>query len=362
MVADLLVLFGAGAMVDAGLPTAIGLTNRLRDYVEVYAPSLQPHLSFLEGAVQFGKACRGESLRAQPDIEEIVRSCEFLSSRDAHHVYPFVGAWHERVTALEYITSDPSDFGRSSFGTLVARCKEQLPQWLGISDVGSISYLMRLGDLVAAGYRLHLFTLNYDDGLEIALKAAVGEINLKWTTGFGDSGWRPRLFEEPGFQAYLYKLHGSIDWVRDPKLGICSVRWPAAVDSEELPSDYESLLIFGTDVKVQALDPFLTLLYLFQQRLRNAPFLVIIGYGFRDAHINGMIAEALQSDPRMKAIVVNPTDLSELLPQSSEFARLVGIEDRLRAIRSSAKDVLDTGELLKAIRALQEEQQEALPF
>lgn len=356
---EIVFLLGAGATKDAGLPTATELTGCVEKAIEREYPSLLPALRFIQGAIQFGKACQAEPLTNSVNIEEVLMACSFLAQRGERLEYPFVGAWHERINSLQPLpqeirTSQITD----SFQFLSDFCKSRLRDWLAIKDPAALMYLWGFRKFTNAGYRLRIFTLNYDEGIERALKDA----GMTWTNGFGENGWDPGLLDSDGWEVYLYKLHGSLDWVKDEKLGICSVKWPSARDSEELPDDFEPLLIFGTDAKLQAVDPFLTLLFRFQQLLTAVGVLVVIGYSFGDAHVNDIILEALQRDPQMRCIVVNLKGLDELLSPDSDFQRKVGLEQRFVSIPITAKEALESDRLLDEVESVFKAQKEELPF
>lgn len=308
---EVVFLLGAGATKDAGLPTATELTGCVEKAIEREYTSLLPVLRFIQGAIQFGKACRAQSLTSSVNIEEVLMACSFLARRSERLEYPFVGAWHERINALQPLPLEiQTDQVTDSFQFLSDFCKSRLHEWLEIKNPSALMYLWGFRKFTNAGYKLRIFTLNYDECIERALE----EAGVAWTNGFGENGWNPGLLDSDSYRAYLYKLHGSLDWVKDEKLGICSVKWPPARESEELPEDFEPLLIFGTDAKLQAVDPFLTLLFRFQQLLIAGSVLVVIGYSFGDAHVNDVILEALGRDPQMRCIVVNLSSLEELLP------------------------------------------------
>lgn len=58
-------------------------------------------------------------------------------------------------------------------------------------DPSNAKYFRNLKDFIATGYRLYLFTLNYDDCVEQALAHELNVINSKWTNGFDDKDWKP---------------------------------------------------------------------------------------------------------------------------------------------------------------------------
>ncbi len=358
---ELIFLLGAGSTFDAGMPTATGLTEIIEKRFETNFPDLLPVLRFITGAIQFGRACKNLPLTKTINIEELLMSCSFLAKREQHFVYPFVGAWHEQIAHLQNASkslygSIPSD----SFTFIFDYCKSNLKDWLAIQDQSRLKYLWSFRDFVNKGYKLRLFTLNYDQCLEHALSEVIGEINKEWTNGFNISGWSPHLLSNESYKAYLYKLHGSLDWVDDERLGICSCCWPLAKDIEELPETFEPLVIFGRDEKLQAVDPFLTLLYHFRQVLNSCKILIIIGYGFGDVHINSLIREALQRDPEKRCIIVNRNPLDRILP--SDFKHFLAVEQRFRSIIESARNALEQNKILVAVEEDIKIQKTSEPF
>jgi hypothetical protein len=353
-------LFGAGASVDAGLPTAAGLSVKLDDWLDRERRDLLPALRFVTGALQFGRSCRGERISDVTNIEDILSVCAFLASRDSSFVYPFVGAWHEQLGSIQRGFATTGRAG-NPFEELGAVCRQQLRIWLEIDTPERVKYLWSLQAFINAGFGVDIFTLNYDLAVELALNGIRGEVNGNWTVGFDATGWKPELLTRD-FSARLFKLHGSLDWVRDEKLGLCSLQWPAATESEEIPETTEPLLIFGTDAKLQAVDPFLTLLFWFQQRLFESSALIVIGYSFNDRHVNDVIWEAMQRDAKKRCIVVNSDAIASLLSADPKLARLASVERRFREIKTTAKVALEQDLALRALTDAAGEQASEEPF
>ncbi|MHB0876619.1 MAG: SIR2 family protein [Anaerolineae bacterium] len=360
---DIAFLLGAGAAVDAGLPTAERLAQLAEEGLVENHDSMVPVFRFISGAIHFGQACQGATLTAATNIEQILACCTLLARRNTHLIYPFVSAWHERVAQLQRLTADGEYADQpDSFAWLAHYCKAGLSRWLEIREPHRLKYLRNFViDFTRLSQRLNLFTLNYDDCIERALAETIGPVNEKWTTGFDHSGWNPRLLQADGMRACLYKLHGSLDWVRDERLGVCSVRWPRADDAEELPADTDPLLIFGADVKLQAVDPYLTLLYHFQQALYSSRVLVTIGYSFGDDHINSMILRALQQDSQMRCVVVGPSGLG-VLSRDTGFSRAVAVEKRFSAVQAKAKDAIENDTLVREVKRVLSASEAEPPF
>jgi hypothetical protein len=360
---EVIFLLGAGAANNAGLPTASELTDCVEKGIREEYEALLPVLRFIYGAIQFGKGCQNEPLTRKINIEELLTACSILAFREKSEVYPFVGAWHEQIGRLQLLPEEiQSDGTADSFQFLADYCKQGLRNWLEIKEPARLKYLRSFQDFINAGYRLRIFTLNYDECIERALADALGDINTRWTTGFNERGWDSRLLNSEEYQAYVYKLHGSLDWVKDPELGICSAKWPSARGSEVLREDFEPLLVFGTDVKLQAVDPFLTLLFQFRQILIVNHILVVVGYSFGDTHVNAMILEALQHDPRMRCIIADIESLDKILPPEPDFQRLKDVEQRFVEVKGSAEEVFNTNKLLNKVNETFKAHEEELPF
>jgi hypothetical protein len=134
---------------------------------------------------------------------------------------------------------------------------------------------------------LTVATLNYDNTIELACEA----VGVPCTIGL--ENWAQQgEFRKPPHGIELLKLHGSVDWSWIPD--------PAAAPG--IPISYglvqqvplgerrtPPVLIFGGGNKLTTTGPFLDLLKAFQRRLEEKDVLLVIGYSFRDMHINEII-------------------------------------------------------------------------
>lgn len=367
---NLLFILGAGASKDAGLPLAVEITDRITEDIERNHPCLLPLMRFVHGGICFGRGCSGRVPTAPVNIEEFLMACQDLSRRSSSSLYPFVASWHERLTDLGRLPAEINDNrADNAFDFISNLCKQRLREWLTIADTSSVKYFRSLKDFIDAGYRLHLFTLNYDECVEQGLSDSLGEINGKWTTGFDRTGWKPDLLEKRGrkYDAFLYKLHGSLDWVEDEELGVCSLKWPMADRAEEIPNTYESFLIFATAIKVIPRDPYLTLLSKFRSELYRCDCVVILGYSFGDDHVNTMLLDAMRRRPHLKCVVANRKErISDYLP--SRFVEEIANE-RFQNIYlgpngepAGVQTVLEKNILLNSVKAACDQQAESLPF
>lgn len=281
---DLIFLLGAGATVDAGMPTVAKLTEELKNSL----PTLRDH-----NGVQ------------RPDFGEVFDLFEKYSGADVKNYEKFF-EWiqillkiHEPAFRKVIQTNIPptqidamSDL-RLVIGAEIAR--------LLSSRRVKPSYLARLSNFLPNEGRLKVFTLNYDCCIEDACRAA----GIDVTTGFDPATkrWKPSIFEKSSQGINLYKLHSSLRWfpVRDKRLSQCKLtlmeftpdKQQSSTNAFRIPKSPE--LILGPGPKNQPDDPFLTLLYEFRRVMLNAQSTVIIGYGYGDPHINGIIEDALDA-------------------------------------------------------------------
>jgi hypothetical protein len=56
-------------------------------------------------------------------------------------------------------------------------------------------------------------------------------------------------------------------------------------------------IIFGPKYKLQYVDPFLFLVYQLRRLSLEAKLILVVGYGFADEHINGILWQALRGSP-----------------------------------------------------------------
>ena len=142
---------------------------------------------------------------------------------------------------------------------------------------------------------IDIFCLNYDTVLEASMES----IRVRYTDGFVGSEnayFEPSAFEQiPTNTVFfrLYKLHGSVNWIRDHadivrrRPGSSLADTPRAV---VYPAEQKYL---QTQYGVYE-----TLMRLFRDRLRdpdNNNKLVVLGYSFGDEHINAAIEDGIRS-------------------------------------------------------------------
>lgn len=191
-----------------------------------------------------------------------------------------------------------------------------------ISQDRKLEYLGPILNLAERQGRLVIATLNYDNAIE-SLCASQGD-----TCRTGIDEWtKSGNFECEGDGVHLLKLHGSIDWQKtgDGKTANLADAMPQAgirqVSLEEVSKpSFMPAVIFGQRNKLTAEGPFLDLLRAFRSGLSKSRTLTVIGYSFRDAHVNVFISQWLNKAPENKLRIINGPNFGT---DASEYVSLI---------------------------------------
>jgi hypothetical protein len=332
------VLLGAGASAEAGIPTTRKMTNQLVSRIaeESYArDKTVSALHFVCGSLIAYDAAQGLSPFEGLDVERVFAAVELLAERRTLEVTPFVSAWHPAVDAWDEMSrSAPMSLGRDfkkalsspfdqelvqvitrlidsrvtanaggeTYAALARRMVGELRRLVAVSpkDVGYLTPLAQRGRRAGG---LTVATLNYDLGVE----QAAAQAGVPLSTGIGSWlengrwGWPPNGIR-------LLKLHGSIDWVwdRHPYEDGELLRDVVRVIDDPEEEHEAPALVFGNRGKLQAKGPFLGLLAEFEDQLTASDQLIVIGYSFRDDHVNEVIRQWTSESKDNDLLVVDP--------------------------------------------------------
>lgn len=412
------VLLGAGASIEAGVPGANAMTEeivrrfndnghsrQLRDYAAV--------LNFVVGGLLFNAGQRGVNPFANGvNVEDLFNAVNLLAERNTLEVLPFVGSWHSMIDEFDRVTPSPprldgllkliqqsvakqmqnalnqnlstfstdkidkaaesnlkkrieaalknrspSMSSSDSIGRAVADyVKEISKKWsdnlkpsssgsnsdldkefkeavqqlrerpgggrkfkrtaekmilmlkdlVWIEDAKKINHLRPLSNLSKSQKRLVVATLNYDNAVELMCETN----GISCNTGI-DFWSKKGVFDFAGDGLHLVKLHGSIDWTWEQNAATPERPMPHSVirrvESESFKKSYERpAVVFGQRNKLTAEGPFLDLLRQFQNELEDSELLTVIGYSFRDPHINTYISKWLNESATNKIRIVDP--------------------------------------------------------
>lgn len=346
---NVVVLTGSGTSVSAGGKTMADLEVTVFETIEALTDlheSITPIIKARRDAI--AKANQTESLGFEAWLSFVANALVVGQTEDA----PFSGlTWPGTpVPSLENIQWFIDRLRMAIF----AECALSLPATgLATSATEIPPHLAFLSKLVARDSNLgrtHLFTLNYDTLFEQALEL-LGVQYFDGFTGRAAARFDPSVYGldiyYPGevaegrvrrFDKFLhfYKLHGSIHWyergaemcARHPDLApfqSYAAKSPAdkAVLLESLADKTPSVGILPTANKfAQTLTmPYAHLFRSFQVRLGiPQTFLLVLGYGFGDDHVNQIIENALMN-PSLVMLVIEPD------PESSVIERIQRYKD-----------------------------------
>lgn len=329
---EVAVLLGAGASADAGLPTTVGLTKDLADHVATRGrPEVTRVVNFVAGQLLSHEGVQGHSPFAALDVERLMTAIELLADRRTLELSAFVYAWHPTVAAIE--SEEGSGFGSNRLAEdikrgLVSDFDHQLIEPLQrlirttvgvggsgntyqtafsvlrsaltsiLQEHGDTSYLEPIFELCQPW--LVVASLNYD----LTVESAAERVGVSLTTGveeWSTSGeWR-----WPDTGVRLLKLHGSIDWresSRPLEEGLLPQLRIDVGGSRETPA-----VIFGGRNKLRPDGPFLELLAQFELMLAEARALVVVGYSFRDEHVNEVLRRWLNARRENRLVILDPS-------------------------------------------------------
>ncbi len=246
-----------------------------------------------------------------------------------------IEAFLSRVEAFLQVNQDQvvSGFLNSSKKVILDRCSAFLnADKLGAHKV----FLHRLSRRRVREQRLQVFTTNYD----LCFERAAAELGGVALDGFSftaprrydplffgyDIIRRPRSGDDLGHYLegvfLLYKLHGSVNWARAEE---------GTIYEKDKPTPAEACLIYPARGKYQQsfVQPHLESMaqYLAAVREPNT-CLLVVGFGFNDDHLAEPLLAAVQSNPHLRLIVVDPGSRTNATNGNRYWNRLFELSSR----------------------------------
>lgn len=186
-------------------------------------------------------------------------------------------------------------------------------------DREKVSYLLPLIQLAEEQENLTIASLNYDVVVEYICESKGIACDTGIDTWLRDSDLGSpvdvSVSGDPSIQ--LLKLHGSMNWEqiapnRTNYPGDIG-RLPITKVREAPPGRVESwvgspAVVFGAGLKLPSGGPYLELLRRWAKELATHEALIVIGYSFRDQHVNEIVAQWFNRNERRHLIVVDPSD------------------------------------------------------
>ena len=246
---EIILLLGAGASVEAGIPDSGKMIDEMQDLV-----SNDPEWSryrelyrYLRSSIFFADGLEGIFDDKVPfNIERLVNVLDELQKKERHALYPFVGAWNPK---LQEVAGAKFENVRNFRNAIIQILRDK---WVPLREKESAAYYRRLLCFQKKyQHPLRVFSLNYD----LCIEQSCGSASVQ--RGFSGRIWDWRMFDETSEEPpplLLYKLHGSLDWeFKDGQVQYSDS--PSTIEADDIA------LIFGTSYKLQYVDPFLFLVY-----------------------------------------------------------------------------------------------------
>jgi hypothetical protein len=270
------------------------------------------------------------------DIERLFSAVQMLGNLDDVELTPFVNSWLPALQQLDLSPAAVVEFHRrlgqtpdkwstyestaavsggqtATSGhswTIVYRMLEKrmlmsLRLFL-MAPHDKLGYLSPLLNLI--GTSSQLVTLNYDLSIELMAEQRGVDVDT------GMDGWSGGQWSWSNPNALrLLKLHGSIDWWRHVKSPssdkLKEIEY--SVDKMHRPDEHavgpDPGIIFGRLGKMRNEGPYLSMLSEFDRALSRSEELIVIGYSFRDEHINDSLRRWFNRvGPKRKVTIVDP--------------------------------------------------------
>lgn len=301
-------LFGAGISFGSKIPLMYPLTSRVEKIVEETAGAKENEI-LASLKADLTDDCHVEHyLSHLGDLLAIAERSKDKAAYVGGKSYTF-----EQLSKL-YLEIIKAIGGIVRYGYVAANADHGVKEEIGAAEnpiveidphYQFIDALMASQSNLERRSRTTFFTTNYDTLLEDAL-ALHKKIVCDGFSGGAVGFWNAeKEFSNPSKDSntyLLYKLHGSIDWHRDDKLGLVRARYGA-----KYLSNPENIMIYPQATKYVETqkDPFASLFMGFRKTLMNSQqnTLITCGYSFGDNHINAEIESALRSEGNQTTVI-----------------------------------------------------------
>ncbi|WP_278912391.1 SIR2 family protein [Deinococcus wulumuqiensis] len=213
-----------------------------------------------------------------------------------------------------------------------------------INDTSKVDYISPIFRVLDSQPSLTVATLNYDNVIELAGDVYGKQVN----TGIGQWSHTGEI-EISSLGVNLLKIHGSITWStnngrRNGRQAALPTYQISEIQADKISeADFYPAVIFGGKNKLKADGPFLDLLRAFNYELKKCDILTVIGYSFRDEHINVYITRWLNGNDKRRIRIVNgPSFIADInngmLPDYATYLLQLVQSGRVEIIPLYARD------------------------
>jgi len=308
----LIFFFGAGASVDADIPSTYRFVDDFLSYLsevtqrEEWDDLIVRLIETLQKLEKFNEKIFGAE-KKRVDVEQLLDVLNRLVNRD------------KDVLLYFYDQNAFCDVGEDE-KKLLQRLKEELEDFIRekvmVKDERKLEYLKELLNFT---FPLEIYSVNYDTCIEQLSHMR----RLRYTDGF-DTYWDKKNFDG-NFDIKHYKMHGSVIWYENERTKEY-VKIPIRFAYGK-PTNVR--LIYGESVKplliypaqkMEYVEPLTELQLMFKERLVNSmsAVLVVVGYSFRDDYIIHMLWDAGRKNEGLYIVVVDP-DAQNIFREKLQF-------------------------------------------
>jgi len=190
-----MLLFGAGASKEAGVPTALDLTNQIANEFHT-RPELHGYsavVSFVLGGLLFNHGIQGENpLESGVNVEEFFNAIQLLAGRHTLEAAPFVGSWHSMIEEFDKVrppTSRPDRIQEIIYKNVMEKVASSLPMSLPAfkpADIDKkINEAIKKG--VEAGLKGRSSFSSSSDNIGREVGGMMMDFMKKWVSAFKNS-------------------------------------------------------------------------------------------------------------------------------------------------------------------------------
>jgi hypothetical protein len=326
---DVVMITGAGSSVGAGMPLAIDLREQVIDRIENDSEAVigSQVAQILRKVIELSFASENVIFRRKnPDLEVLVDILTEVASLSSYQ-------------ALSGVWSNIQPYDLNTITALIVKHVAEL-----LSKDSNPAYLANIREILSEHNPLWLFSLNHD----LCFETAFEEASIPYTVGFRSDGiFDFSIFDKFASGVALYKLHGSVDWVRDtgifypfrrgsieevlsnmeePCFGGIGCEFPESVPRRveyHLPAIH-----FGGRTKFVMEYPFLHFMTRLDYALKQASIIIIMGFSLFDRHITHLIIESFYYGSKT-IILVDPSPMYENLDDAATLMPFLGARPTL---------------------------------
>ena len=356
--------FGAGASVPYGMPT----TKELRDKIDRksfprkdllssrHFPDIEHVLSVIDQLINFVQSRAGklytrfdedkhgaEDYDDMPEyeFEELAHAAHALDERNAGKFKSYVARSRSSREIIENLITKNY-------------------RWDPSLDESAEKILRPLFDLARSREgHVTIFTTNYDTVIEAYCGNPDRRIEridgFKFHTAMRAVVWDGNFIphdDNARTKVFLYKLHGSMNWLADAAVGRQLIlQKPDTGASDDRARDMYIRPSLDTKEEATRTEPYATILRQFARLLPTFDACIVIGYSFRDSHVTEMLVEFAEAGKAL--VVLSPTGAADF--RSNALGKKAGSRRSVGWSRDTTRRiVLESDGGRKIVRILNE--------